>query len=238
MNLLLLGPQDVVAPGRARISGRRLEHMREILDVQVGGTLRVGIRDGQVGEATVESLEPNGAELTFALEADPPPASPIAVALALPRPPVLRRVLSQITTFGVKDIYLFGANRVEKSYWQSPALAPEAIDAQLVLGLEQARDTKVPRVHLHPRFRPFAEDVLAPMLGSGEIPAYVGHPGARRPCPHAAAGPAVLVVGPEGGFVPFEVDRLQAVGAAVVSAGPRVFRTETAVIALLGRLTP
>jgi 16S rRNA (uracil1498-N3)-methyltransferase len=37
-----------------------------------------------------------------------------------------------------------------------------------------------------------------------------------------------IVVGPEGGFTTLEVDRARARGAATVSLGPRVLRTETA----------
>jgi 16S rRNA (uracil1498-N3)-methyltransferase len=47
----------------------------------------------------------------------------------------------------------------------------------------------------------------------------------------AASDMAVLVVvGPEGGFEPSEVDALQAAGARVVSLGQTVLRTETAAV--------
>ena len=39
-----------------------------------------------------------------------------------------------------------------------------------------------------------------------------------------------LVVGPEGGFAPAEVDRAQGLGVLPVHLGPRVLRTETAAI--------
>jgi 16S rRNA (uracil1498-N3)-methyltransferase len=49
---------------------------------------------------------------------------------------------------------------------------------------------------------------------------------ARVPVP--AAGEVVLVVGPEGGVSPQEVERFAAAGAQVASLGPTVLRTSTA----------
>ena len=77
---------------------------------------------------------------------------------------MLGRVLAAAASFGVKRIALIHARRVEKTYWEARAMEPEAIRDKLVLGLEQARDTVLPEVELHPRFRPFVEDALPGML--------------------------------------------------------------------------
>ena len=42
-----------------------------------------------------------------------------------------------------------------------------------------------------------------------------------------------LVIGPEGGIAPEEIERMQAAGAVPVTLGPRIFRTETAGLAAL-----
>jgi len=135
---------------------------------------------------------------------------------------------------GVADIHLINSYRVEKSYWQSPLLAPDALRACLVQGLAQARDTLLPRVTCHRRFRPFVEDSLPPMVAGRR--ALLAHPGAYPPCPAGVDAEMLVVIGPEGGFIPYEVEKLQAAGCEVVSLGPRILRVETAVPALLGRL--
>jgi 16S rRNA (uracil1498-N3)-methyltransferase len=71
---------------------------------------------------------------------------PVHLVLALPRPRMLARSLEHVTALGVKRITLLHTRRVEKSYWMSPELAPEKIRTHLVLGLEQARDTRLPEV--------------------------------------------------------------------------------------------
>jgi len=62
---------------------------------------------------------------------------------------------------GVKKIIFIHSYRVEKSYWQTPLLEEKNIEEQLILGLEQAKDTVMPEVILAKRFKPFVEDELA-----------------------------------------------------------------------------
>ena len=233
MNLLLLEPEEVDEQGRAQIVGRRAEHILEVLGKGVGDTVRAGIVGGDLGTASIEELSADRV-LTLATDCKEPPPSkrPIDFVLALPRPPVFRRVLQHATSMGVSRIYLIQTNRVEKSYWSSPALEPHAIDEQLRLGLEQAVDTQRPEVHMRRRFRPFVEDELSKRAGT----VLVAHPHASRDCPVDVLSRTTIVVGPEGGLIPFEIELLESIGATVVTLGPRVLRVETAVVAVLGRL--
>jgi RsmE family RNA methyltransferase len=233
VNVILLDDGDFVADNRVRLADARARHVRDVLRARVGARLVVGRVGGRLGEGLLLALDACEATLEVVLDRDPPPPSPVTIALALPRPPTLRKVLTQVTSMGVKRIALFHSARVEKSYWNSHALHPDAIEAQLRLGLEQARDTVLPQVELHPRFRPFVEDrlpELAPVLLLADpTGSSVGHP--------APSGSSCAVFGPEGGFIPFEFARLHAAGVVCVSLGVRPLRVETAVVALLGRLS-
>ncbi len=234
MNLLLIEPAERQAEGRARIGGRKLQHLRRILGKGEGDTVRVGELGGGLGEGTIERLEPEAAWLRYTATEPPPPPSPVQLVLALPRPPMLRRTLGHATALGVKRIVLLHAARVEKSFWDSHSLAPAAIDEQLRLGLEQARDTVRPQVELRRRFRPFVEDELVAWAGPGRR--LVSDASTEAPSPVFAPEATTVAVGPEGGWVPFERELLAAAGFAPVSLGPRVLRVETAVVALLARL--
>lgn len=70
-------------------------------------------------------------------------------------------------------VILLNSYRVE-SFWQTPFLEPEAIREQLILGLEQARDSVLPEVIIEKRFKPFVEDRL-PHMAAGTL-GLVGHP--------------------------------------------------------------
>jgi len=135
---------------------------------------------------------------------------------------------------GVKEMYLIHSRRVEKSYWRSPVLAEENITKQLILGLEQARDTVMPAVQLKRSFGSFVEDELEG-ISEGTLK-LVAHPDASGICPHDARQPVTLIVGPEGGFLPDEMENFRNKGFKPVHMGPRILRVETAVCALISRL--
>jgi RsmE family RNA methyltransferase len=234
MNLLLLFPEDFFAPGRARISGRRSRHLVEVLRGEPGRPIRVGLLDDLLGTARIIARSAGEIELAVQLDTPPPPPAAITLLLALPRPKALRRVLQGVTACGVKRIVLLNTARVEKSYWQSPWLGREAVEEQLILGLEQARDTIRPVVEQKRLFKPFVEDDL-PALANGTL-SLVADPGAPASCPRGVDAPVTLAVGPEGGFIPYEIDKLRGCGFQPVRLGQRILSVETVVPALLARL--
>lgn len=234
MNLILLFPDDFIDENRVRLHGRRVDHIRQIHRASEGDELRVGAANGKIGTGTILLLSRDSVEVAVSFAQDPPEPVPITLIAALPRPKILRRILRSVTALGIKKIVLLNSARVEKSYWQTPFLTEHAIREQLVLGLEQSRDTILPEVALRPLFKPFVEDDL-PFLLRGTA-AFLAHPGAPGSCPREADKPITLVIGPEGGFIPYEVDKLIAAGCEPVSMGARILPVETAIPALVARL--
>lgn len=234
MNLLLLTAEDCIEPGLARLDGRRLQHVLEVHRAREGESLRVGLVGGLMGEGRILSLSRDELLLRFELDANPPPKIPLTLLLSLPRPKMLKRILQSVAAMGVQRLVLMNSYRVEKSFWTSPWLAPEALREQLLLGLEQARDTVLPDVIIEPLFKPFVEDRLPELVRNTR--ALVAHPGAIDACPVALNQPLTLAIGPEGGFIPYEVEKLAEAGFQPVHLGTRILRVETAVTALTARL--
>jgi 16S rRNA U1498 N3-methylase RsmE len=106
---------------------------------------------------------------------------PLTLLLALPRPKMLKRILQTVATMGVERLVLMNSYRVEKSFWDSPFLQPQAIEDELTLGLEQGKDTVLPQVILEKRFKPFVEDRL-PALSANSL-RLVAHPIAETMLP-------------------------------------------------------
>lgn len=235
MNLIVLFEQDFVGPDAAAIrDARRLRHLLDIQRVALGDQLKVGLLNGKLGIGTVIRLNGDEIQIKVSLTSAPPPALPLSLVLALPRPKMLRRILQTISTLGVKEIFLINSYRVEKSYWQSPWLQPEEIFAQLLLGLEQAGDTQMPRVELRKRFKPFVEDELPALTKHRQ--ALVAHPYSELPCPRQSCESTLLAIGPEGGFIDYEIEMFERQGFQGVHLGRRIMRVETAIPFLLGRL--
>jgi RsmE family RNA methyltransferase len=188
-----------------------------------------------MGVGTVISTTTSVTELDVNLTVDPPEPLPLTLILALPRPKHLKRIIQGIAAAGIKHLYLISSWRVEKSYWGSPVLNESTLCRHLKLGLEQAGDTRMPTITQRRRFRPFVEDEI-PKLVENSL-AVVAHPyNSSDNVPVDAHQHITLAVGPEGGFIPFELDLMRKQGFLAISLGQRILRVEQAIPALIGKL--
>lgn len=233
MNIILLNQADWIDEQTVVLRDRRAEHIRTVLKSQIGDSLRVALLHGDCGQGVVRALEAEAVTLQVELGEPPPPRHRFDLVLALPRPKMLRRMLRQCAEFGVQHLHLINSARVEKSYWQSPLLQASNVEDALLAGMERSRDTIAPQVHLHQRFRPFIEDEL-PGLCAGRL-CLITEMGAEEPMAQHAGQPALVMIGPEGGFVPFEIELAQAHGARPVHLGERTLSVDTALSATLAQ---
>lgn len=233
MNLIILFKEDYIDKTRVRLSGRRYDHILNIHRAHCGDQLTVGLMDGLVGTGIIMMMNDVSVELDVCLDREPPPALPVTLLLAMTRPLVFKRLLQTITTLGVKKIIIFQSNRVEKSFWLSPVLKEEEICEQLILGLEQAKDTIMPEIIFKKQFKPFVEDEL-PGIIKGKI-AIVAHPSGDGNYPEQINEELVLAIGPEGGFIPYEIEKLIECGFQLKSLGERILKVETVVPILLSK---
>jgi len=163
----------------------------------------------------------------------------IDLILGLMRPIMLKRLLAQVASLGVGRIFLINANRVEKSFFETGLLKDENYRSYLVHGLEQAKDTRMPQISIHKRFRPFVEDYI-PAVSKTYSRMLVAHPEAETGLNQLGwpgqKGRILLAIGPEGGWVDFEINNFMEQSFVPVSMGERILRTDTAVVALLAQL--
>ncbi|WP_319548292.1 16S rRNA (uracil(1498)-N(3))-methyltransferase [Desulfogranum marinum] len=236
MNLLIFEDDELLGR-RLILSGRRARHLLKVLRVEPGHTVRVGMVNGPVGSGLVITLGANTVTLEVTLEQKPVCDLHVELILALPRPIMLQRILKQATVLGVRRFYLIRSRRVEKSFFQSPVLAAEKIRELLVEGMEQGMDTWLPEVSIHKQFKPFAQEVLPQVEGTGII----AHPRVETPLagldvPGKERKPLLLAVGPEGGWNDFELDMFADQGFIPFTMGNRILHVDTATVALLAQL--
>jgi RsmE family RNA methyltransferase len=238
MNLLLLEPGELLPDGTARLSGRRLQHAKEVLQAQASDQIRVGVRGGNTGVAEVLSIDERELVLRPKLSEPPPERPGIDLLLGFPRPKALNRILPALASFGVDRIALINGATVEKSYFASPLIEAESVTALFSLGMEQSRDTVAPQLSVHKRFKPFIEDELDSLFPAAHrVVAHPGPPTNRELLTRGSETPrTLLAAGPDGGWVRFELDLLASRGFRQISLGARPLRTEIAIPALLGAL--
>jgi RsmE family RNA methyltransferase len=245
MNIILLEKQEI-KNSAVLLTDRRAGHLVKVLQVKPGDSVRVGIIDGPMGNGAVlavNSRYPFQVELEVQFpekNAEKPAEKPfIDLLLALPRPIMLRRIFSQAAALGVGTIFITTAQRVEKSFWNATLLNEEEYRPHLLLGLEQAVDTMVPDVHIHERFKPFIEDILPERIQSYSH-LLIAHPGSLATLKNVIVERperVLLAIGPEGGWIDYEMDRFAECGFTTFSLGKRILKVDTAVVAIHGRIS-
>lgn len=239
MNLILLQSSEIDADRRCRLTGRRAQHIRKVLKAQVGQSLRIGLLNGPLGSGVVEQVEGHAVSLLCRFEDVPPPVPRIDLLLAMPRPKVMKRLWAQLAALGVGRIVLLRADKVERYYFDSHVLEPAFCNELLIEGLQQARCTRLPEVMVRPLFKPFVEDELDTLF-AGSLKLLADPAGTRYLgevlSSEASVDRILLAIGPEGGWVPYELQLLGSHGFQMIGMGSRILRTDTAAIALIATI--
>jgi len=249
MNLIILTEKDSSGDGRYSVSDNRAGHIRSVLKSSIGDTVEIGILNGPVGIARIESIDTTSVTLTI-LETQPAPQSSpvIDIVCAIPRPQTLKKILLTSAMMGVRNLHLVRANRTERSYLQSPLMSAEKQESFLLEGLSQGKLTRMPHVIVHPLFRPFVEDTWPiivsrdysdatpqrPTLALADVTA--GQPLSAIVDLRSASNVA-LAIGPEGGWIDYETDHLKRLGFIPFRLGPWVLRIEHALTAALAQVS-
>jgi len=240
MNLILLEKEEV-KDARVTLRDHRAKHIVKILHSDAGDSVRVGVADGDMGSGKILRIEkkyPFLVELVLSLKRTTVKKPVLDLLLALPRPIMLKRILSQVTALGVGTIYIINAGRVEKSFWSSGMLDPAECRQHLLRGLEQAVDTRLPKVSFYRRFKPFVEERL-PKIEPDYSQMLMAHPKATEPLSAVVKnsdGRILYCIGPEGGWLDFELDCFKNAGMQIFSLGERILKVDTAAVAVHSRI--
>lgn len=245
MNLLLIDGAELRDDGTFTIADRRAQHLRNVLDVEVGSTVRAGVISHHVGTAEVLTLDGDAITLRYDMQTLHPFPLPVELVLAIPRPKVVTRTIEIAASFGVRRIDLTNAWRVDKSYFGSPRLAPDALAMAARFGAEQGATPHLPTIQVHERFMAMLD---ARFIGAEPVKMrhtitnlptlrLVAHPGAPPIEDVVIEHELVaLAIGPEGGWIDREVETFVARGFRPVSLGTPILRVEAAVASALGQL--
>ena len=223
-------PRDVAPGSLVEVTGDEAHHAVAVRRLRVGEQVALTDGAGTVATGTVEST----GKRVFSLRVDdvrrePRPEPALVVVQALPKGDRGELAVEMLTEVGVativpwaavRSVALWKGERGLKAHGRWQGTAREAA--------KQARRSWLPKVAPLAR----TSDVIT-LVAEAEA-ALVLHEEAAEPLagsPLPATGSIVLVVGPEGGLAPDEVEALVAAGARSVRLGPEVLRTSTAGVA-------
>lgn len=236
MNLLLVKPDQVNPDGTFTASADQSEHIACILHAQQGDRIKVGVLGGKIGFAElVEPSKKRAVLKILSLDREPPQKKDLRFVIALPRPQSFKKCLHFLASAGIPEACFIQTARVEKSYWNSAAMTDDAIEKEIFLGLEQGVDTIPPQLHFFQSFRDWKNSEFCQKFTGRRL---IAHPVNASPCPVSLPDPALIAIGPEGGFVPQELDIFKELGFECVELGAYILRVEFALAYISGRLTP
>ena len=156
MNIIILNENDRLNDGLYSLKDDRFFHIKYILKLERGDYLEIGILNGPKGKAVINDIDFTETVLEI-VEYYPEAASSfsIEIVFALTRPQTLKKVLNACAAMRVQSINLIRAEKVEKSYFQSPLLEEENYRKFLIEGLSQGKHTTLPEVQIYTRFKEF-----------------------------------------------------------------------------------
>jgi len=236
VNIVLFDASELRDDGSVVVSDVRARHLLSVLRVTPGQEVRIGVIDGPQGVGTVSDVSEERVTLACAFETSIPERPRVDFLLALPRPKVMRRLWAPLAELGVGQIILTNAEKVERDYFDTHILHEDGYRPLLITGLQQARDTRLPRVSVHKRFKVLIDDELPALFPDGRR--LMAHPDSSATIGGALRSirpqeRVLIAVGPEGGWNGFELALLDLHRFRPISLGPRTLATTTACIALL-----
>ncbi len=219
------------------INGGDYNHIKNVLRMNVGDSFLVSC-EGQSHLCELTQFTPEGVLATIVQENYQDTRLPLEIHLfqGLPKSDKLDWILQKCVELGADGIVPVETKRsivkiepkkkdAKQSRWQSIAES----------AAKQSKRSVIPTVHPATSFENAL--AMAKKLDVVLVP-YENKEGmaaTKKALQTLKAGMKVgIFIGPEGGFEENEIERLQGIGAHIISLGKRILRTETAAITAVG----
>lgn len=234
---LFVAPRSALAAGDdVRLDGSEGRHAVSVRRITVGETVDLTDGAGLLVSGVVTAVEGRDALRVSVVERveQPRPDLRFTVVQGVPKGDRGELAVEMLTEAGVDAVVPWSAQRCV-TQWKGER-GQKALTRWRSTSREAAKQA---HRAWHPEVAELARTAeVAALLGSASC-ALVLHESADESLPTVAlpdAGEVVLVVGPEGGVAPAELDAFVAAGARAVRMGPTVLRTSTAGVVALGAL--
>lgn len=227
---VFLVERSALAGSRVVLAGAEGRHAATVRRLRPGERVDLTDGAGHVAECVVARVGRDELELDVrARREEPPPAPRLAVVQALPKGDRGELAVEAMTEVGVDAIVPWEASRcVTRWRAERGARSLARWRARARESAKQSRRFWLPEVPELASTRAVAGMLAGAALG------VVLHEDARTPLTSLtppAYGDVVMVIGPEGGVTPEELETFASAGAVAARLGPTVLRTSTAGVA-------
>ncbi|MET9626177.1 16S rRNA (uracil(1498)-N(3))-methyltransferase [Lentzea sp. NPDC006480] len=218
------------------LDGPEGRHAATVRRLRVGEELLLSDGSGVLARCSVVAVERDSLALKVLERAEEPPASPrVVLAQALVKGDRGELAVELATEAGVDGVVPWRAARCITKWEDGPrgAKALGRWRSTVREAAKQARRSRVPFVD-----EPVSTAQLSQRVSSSALTLVLHESATDRlaDVPLPVDGDVLLVVGPEGGITPEELEVLRSSGARIVRLGPTVLRASTAAAVALGAL--
>jgi 16S rRNA (uracil1498-N3)-methyltransferase len=218
------------------LDGPEGRHAATVRRLRVGEELVLSDGSGTLVHCAVAGVERDALSLkVLSRSVDPEPTPRVVLAQALVKGDRGELAVELATEAGVDGVVPWRASRCITKWEDGPRGAKQLGRWRSTVreAAKQARRSRVPFVD-----EPVSTAQLSHRVSSSALTLVLHESATDRlaDIPLPDAGDVLLVVGPEGGITPEELDALRSSGARVVRLGPTVLRASTAAAVALGAL--
>lgn len=226
-------PQLPTAPGELILPPEESRHAAAVMRIRSGD--EIVLFDGQDAEARARVMTVKKREVTCCVDAcrrvSREPSTHLTACVAIPKGDRSRMLVEKLTELGVARLVPLICQR---SPWKIGTAAIEKLRRHVIEACKQSGRNRLMLLET-----PVESSVFFSESNDQErhTVRLLAHPSGESAIPFPTANrPAAFAIGPEGGFTDEEIEWADRAAWRRLSLGPRVYRIETAAIALAARL--
>jgi len=220
------------------ISGPDAKHIGQVLRLEPGDEILVVGKDGEVGRALLRQVKTTlvEASLLEKINERHEPLIEVWLAQGLPKADKMEYIVQKAVELGACGIIPMVARFSTVQYDETKRRT--RVERWQKIAQEAAKQCGRDRVSVIAPVQTLDEILSAVDPETAVIMLYEGdaRQGLKEILSNLTARSYLLLIGPEGGFSPAEVELCQSHSAHIATLGPRILRTETAALAAVAIL--
>ncbi|MCK4231880.1 16S rRNA (uracil(1498)-N(3))-methyltransferase [candidate division WOR-3 bacterium] len=234
MKELFYAPSRMISGRRITIRGEEAHHIFKVKRHRRGNRILVTDGEGSEYQVLVSSVSDSVVEgqIITTLRKPREPLLEVTLAFGIIKAPRIETLFEKCTEMGVSAFQPLVTSRTVPE-WEEEKKVPR-FERIIVSAMKQSMRSVAPQILPLLDLRDFL--AIIPNYDHTLVAWEEARHQLRERLTKRRVRRLLLVIGPEGGFAPDEIEWLSAAGAKVFSLGPRRLRSETAALAALANV--